>query len=111
MKIAIEKVVYFNYDSFDLRDVEMHKLDEIVDYAKNNSTKQIVIYGHTDTKGSNDYNLRLSKKRAKSVEIFLKSKKVSNKIIIRSYGENFPSIKTGDNIIEEKNRRAEIIIN
>ena len=78
-------------------------------YYKSNSL--IVIYGHTDTKGTEDYNLSLSKKRAVSVMEYLESKNVKNKIIIKGYGEFFPFIDTGDGITEEKNRRAEITIN
>ena len=69
-----------------------------------------MIYGHTDTKGPKSYNLELSKKRATKVMSYLKSKNIENQILIKGYGESFPFINTGDEITEEKNRRAEIII-
>ena len=52
----------------------------------------------------------LSKKRAKYVESYLRSKDVKNSIIANGYGEKSTFLNTGDGIVEKKNRRAEIII-
>ena len=68
---VVEKIVFFGYDNYFLRDTEISKLNVIIDYAKNNILKTIVIYGHTDTKGSKKYNLTLSLKRAKAVKKIL----------------------------------------
>ena len=72
--------------------------------------KPILISGHADTIGTEDYNLRLSKKRANSVEIYLKSLNINNEIISKGFGESVPMINTGDGIVEKKNRRVEIFI-
>ena len=104
-------IVYFNHDSYKLDLVEKNKLDDlIINYLKKNNSPAI-IYGHTDTKGSKSYNLILSKKRALDVYEYFKTMGVDNKIILKSYGENFPVVDTGDEVKEERNRRAEIIIN
>ena len=103
-------LVYFDYDSFLLSSVGKEKLDNIITNSLKKNFYPIIIYGHTDTKGSKDYNLILSKKRALSVSKYFKENGVNNKLIIKNYGEKYPFIETGDNISEEKNRRAEIII-
>ena len=77
--------------------------------GKNNSS--VIIYGHTDTKGSKRYNLILSKKRATNVHEYFKTMGVNNKLILKGYGENYPVVDSGDEIKEKRNRRAEIIIN
>ena len=104
-------LVFFNYDSFLLSSVGKEKLDNFIINSLRKDLYPIIIYGHTDTKGSKDYNLILSKKRALSVSKYFKEKGVNNRLIIKNYGESYPFIETGDNISEEKNRRAEIIIN
>ena len=79
--------------------------------AANLNTDPIIIYGHTDTKGSKKYNLILSDQRALSVSKYFRKKGINNKLIIKSYGEDYPLIITGDNVEEENNRRVEVIIN
>ena len=103
--------IYFDFDSFILNESEKSKLDKIFDIKNLEFKKSIMIYGHTDTKGSINYNLKLSKKRAEQVKDYLTSKKITNDIKTKGYGEAFPVVDTGNEIIEEKNRRAEIIIN
>lgn len=102
--------VFFNYDSFTLTQKEIAKIDQVLQIIYNNEYKSITINGHTDTKGTDSYNLILSKKRAKYVESYLRSKDVKNSIIANGYGEKSTFLNTGDGIVEKKNRRAEIII-
>lgn len=107
----IEVMVYFNYDSFNLTSNELIKLNEVIAASKKSKDHSIMIIGHTDTKGSNDYNLILSNKRASFIKKYLQSKKIINNIITKGLGETKPLVNTGDNKLEEKNRRAQIIIN
>tara|TARA_A100001011_G_scaffold396809_1_gene495894 strand:+ start:2872 stop:3798 length:927 start_codon:yes stop_codon:yes gene_type:complete len=104
-------IVYFNHDSYKLDLVQKNKLDKFIfNFLKNNNSL-VIIYGHTDTKGSKKYNLLLSKKRANNVYEYFKTMGVDNKLILKGYGESYPVVDTGDEVQEEKNRRAEIIIN
>ena len=104
-------IVYFNHDSYKLDIVQKNKLDDFIfNFLKKNKSP-VIIYGHTDTKGSKNYNLELSKKRATYVYEYFKTMEVYNKLILKSYGENYPVVNTGDEVKEERNRRAEIIIN
>ena len=60
---------------------------------------------------SKKYNLILSEQRALSVSKYFRKKGINNKLIIKSHGEDYPLIITGDNVEEENNRRVEVIIN
>ena len=104
-------LVFFNYDSHKLSITEKDKLDNYISTLIKTDSNPIIIYGHTDTKGSKKYNLILSEQRALSVSRYLTTKGIKNKLIIKNYGENYPLIITGDNVPEEKNRRVEVIIN
>ena len=104
-------IVYFNHDSYKLDLAQKNKLDDFIYSFLKKKNNPVIIYGHTDTKGSKNYNLLLSKKRATNVYEYFKNMGVANKIILKSYGEDYPVVDTGDEIKEERNRRAEIIIN
>ena len=103
--------VFFNYDKFSLSNNELIKLNEVITAANKFKDQSITIIGHTDTKGSDNYNLILSNKRANFIKKYLQSKNIINKIITKGLGEKSPLIDTGDNKLEEKNRRAQIIFN
>ena len=104
-------LVFFNYDSHKLSITEKDKLDNFISTIIKTDSNPIIIYGHTDTKGSKKYNLILSEQRALSVSKYFRKKGINNKLIIKSYGEDYPLIITGDNVEEENNRRVEVIIN
>ena len=104
-------LVFFNYDSHKLSITEKDKLDNYISTSMKTDSNPIIIYGHTDTKGSKKYNLILSEQRALSVSKYFRKKGINNKLIIKSYGEDYPLIITGDNVEEENNRRVEVIIN
>ena len=104
-------LVFFNYDSHKLSITEKDKLDNYISTLIKTDSNPIIIYGHTDTKGSKKYNLILSEQRALSVSKYFKQKGLNNMLIIKSYGEDYPLIITGDDVEEEKNRRVEVIIN
>ena len=104
-------LVFFNYDSHKLSITEKDKLDNYISTSIKSDSNPIIIYGHTDTKGSKKYNLILSEQRAISVSKYFRKKGLNNELIIKSYGEDYPLIITGDNVEEEKNRRVEVIIN
>lgn len=77
-KVKTKKIkeveVYFNFDSYELKESEKRKLENVVKEGK-----QAVVYGYADCTGSEKYNLELSQKRAKAVAEFLKSKGIEVK--------------------------------
>ena len=104
-------LVFFSYDSHKLSITEKDKLDNYITSSIKTNSIPIIINGHTDTKGSKKYNLTLSEQRALSVSKYFRKKGLNNNLIIKSYGEDYPLIITGDNIEEKNNRRVEVIIN
>ena len=52
-----ESIVNFAFDSSNLTSVEQTNLDKLAEVLANNPDTNINIYGHTDSKGSDDYNL------------------------------------------------------
>ena len=104
-------LVFFKYDSYKLSITEKDKLDNYISTLIKTDSNPIIIYGHTDTKGSKKYNLILSEQRAISVSKYFRKKGLNNELIIKSYGEDYPLIITGDNVEEKNNRRVEVIIN
>ena len=86
-KVETKVIVYFEYDSYNISIQQIKKLDSLIKKIENHYKKTIVIYGHTDTKGPKNYNLNLSKKRASEVMKYFKTKNISNKVIIKAYGD------------------------
>lgn len=87
------RTVYFDFDSSRLTPAARAKLDSLVDIIKNSSSVESVsIVGYADRIGSNDYNYRLSQRRAKAVEKYLASRGYydTRSTDVRSYGEDRP---------------------
>lgn len=100
--------IYFDVDKATLRKESFVELDALAKIIKQQPTIKIEISGHTDSDGSNDYNLKLSLDRAKSVTEHLKNLGVSNdKIISKGYGETTPIAPNTSDENKQKNRRVE----
>lgn len=101
--------IYFDFDKSDLKPESFTELGRVVKFLTDNPNVKIEIAAHTDSKGSDDYNLSLSQKRAESVVGYLTSKGIDPaRLIAKGYGEAVP---IGDNNTEEgaaKNRRVEM---
>lgn len=103
--------IYFDFDRYELKPESFSELDRIFKFLTDNLEVRIEISAHTDSKGSDEYNLNLSQKRAESVVNYLVSKGiVSSRLIAKGYGESMP---VADNETEEGrslNRRVEMKI-
>jgi outer membrane protein OmpA-like peptidoglycan-associated protein len=87
-KIILERI-YFDFDKSDIRNESVVELNKLLLFLEKNSTVIVEISGHTDSRGSDEYNLKLSKNRAKSVVAWLKKRKMSSKrVIAKGYGES-----------------------
>ncbi|MCK5100943.1 MAG: OmpA family protein [Desulfobacteraceae bacterium] len=103
--------LYFKHNSTNLTKESRELILKILKVAKEREPSEISVIGHTDSKGSPEYNKKLSLERAKSVEKILKKSDTSLKnLYVKSHGENDPLVLTGDNVSEEKNRRVEVMI-
>lgn len=101
--------IYFDFDKSDLKTESDIELDRVLKFLSDNPNVKIEISAHTDAKGSDEYNLSLSQKRAESVVGYLTAKGIDPaRLIAKGYGEAIP---IGDNNTEEgmaKNRRVEM---
>jgi len=84
--------IYFGFDQYTLTAEAEATLDSIVAYLFEDKDATMMIYGHTDSKGSDEYNFILSKKRANTAVAYLLSKGIAaNRIVKTEYlGENEP---------------------
>ena len=103
--------IYFDYDSSVLKPEGQQKLQEKADFMKEYEEVTVIVEGHCDSRGTNEYNLALGEKRARTVTDFMVTLGISSKrFTIISYGEERPQA-TGDT--EEDwalNRRAHFVI-
>ncbi len=110
-KIEISDIV-FDFDKYTIRNNSRNLLDSIIMTIKDYHPNEIEIIGHTDSYGSEQYNLELSIKRAMSIELYLLNGYPSYLGKIESKGKGEAEFKV-DNSTEEnrmKNRRVEIIL-
>lgn len=102
------KRVHFGFDQYTLDTEAMKILTENATYLKANSDLKAVIEGHTDERGSDEYNLALGEKRAQAAKNYLVSLGVApGRLSIISYGEELPLDPSNTEEAWAKNRRAE----
>ena len=104
----IEKIVYFDYDSFIIKPEFQSTIEGHAQYLKSNSRAKISLEGHTDERGGREYNLALGQKRADAVRQSLTLLGVAtSQIETVSFGEEKPAMQGADESAFAKNRRAE----
>ena len=107
-KLVLEGV-NFDFDKATLRQEDVSELDKDVEALKAWGDVNIEVAGHTDSMGSDAYNMKLSQQRAEAVRNFLISRGVAaDRLTAKGYGESQP---VADNATEEgrfKNRRVEL---
>jgi outer membrane protein OmpA-like peptidoglycan-associated protein len=103
--------IFYDFDKATLRPESMSELERLVQLMNENPTLTIELSSHTDNKGTNEYNQKLSQQRAQSVVDFLIGKNVAkNRLVAKGYGE---TVAVADNETEEgrqQNRRTEFKI-
>ena len=101
--------VFFDYDDDTLREDSLSELLAISRLMKENSRYTLLVEGHADERGTREYNLALSERRAKAVEDFLVASGVSSfNIEVVGYGEEKPVDVASNESAWSKNRRAEL---
>jgi peptidoglycan-associated lipoprotein len=99
--------VYFDFDKSDIRSDAVDGLRVGAEALKASGAK-VVIAGHTDNRGSEEYNLALGERRAASVRRYLTNLGVDmNQMTIVSYGEVRPAVQGNNETAWARNRRAE----
>jgi outer membrane protein OmpA-like peptidoglycan-associated protein len=101
--------VNFAFDSSELTAPAKKNLDAVAEIFIEFPDTDLMIEGHTDSVGDENYNMGLSKKRAKSVADYLKNKGVAGyRFAIEAFGESRPRFDNATKEGQVKNRRVEI---
>ncbi|MCM8528643.1 MAG: OmpA family protein, partial [Lentisphaeraceae bacterium] len=106
------KPVYFAYDSAVIRNEEVAKLKMLAGFLESNPNLFLIIEGHCDERGSEEYNRALSERRALAIKAFVEknASSVSPRINTIGYGEEKLADTALTNLAHAKNRRGEFII-
>lgn len=103
--------VFFDFDKWDLRPESFVELDRVITLLKENPAIEIEMSAHTDSRGSDDYNFRLSDHRAGSVKDYITSKGIAeSRIASKGYGETKPVATNDTDEGRQLNRRVEFTI-
>lgn len=101
--------IYFSYDKYDLDDTSKAVLKQLADKLRGSS--KVLIEGHCDERGTNEYNIALGDRRAASAKNYLMALGVSSsKIVTLSYGEEKPACTGSTESCWSKNRRDHFIV-
>jgi outer membrane protein OmpA-like peptidoglycan-associated protein len=101
----------FEFGKAEIKKDSLPYLDKLADTLLKAKNWTIEIQGHTDDKGSDDYNLKLSQNRADAVKKYLISKGISaDTITSKGFGESVPLVANDIDANRKKNRRVEFKI-
>ncbi|MBX7147545.1 peptidoglycan-associated lipoprotein Pal [bacterium] len=102
--------IHFDYDSSSISPSQVKVIDSNIKYLKKHTATNIVVEGHCDERGTNEYNLALGDQRAEAAKDYMERKGVSEKRIRTvSYGEERPVDKGKSEASYYKNRRDEFV--
>lgn len=103
--------VYFATNKSDINGASQETLDKLVGVFQEYPETNILVVGHTDSAGAEDYNMTLSKNRAESVSKYLASHGISNsRITTNWFGETQPIHDNSTSEGRAKNRRVNIAV-
>lgn len=105
----VRGIVYFAFDRSDIDAQAASILDGQVSFLLSNPTANVLVAGHTDERGSREYNHALGERRAQAVKNYLASKGVEDvRVQTISYGEERLATPGTDEASHAQNRRAEL---
>ena len=103
--------IFFDFDKATIRPESANELERLIKLLNDNPTLKIELGSHTDSKGSDDYNMKLSDSRSKSVVDYLISKGIStSRLVAKGYGETKPIDTNETDEGRQNNRRTEFKI-
>ena len=108
---GFEPSVYFDYDRFDVKPSYVEVIKKIAQMMRENPTSKILLEGHSDERGTREYNVALGHKRAESVAKALEAEGINRqRIDTVSFGEEDPADITPNEKGWAKNRRCDLIL-
>jgi OOP family OmpA-OmpF porin len=109
--MTLQEGVLFEYDKADLKPGAMRSLEPLTTFLREHPDRTLLIEGHTDSTGTDSYNLELSQRRAEAVRSFLTSQGISaDRVLARGYGEFYPVTTNTTEAGRQQNRRVEVVI-
>jgi outer membrane protein OmpA-like peptidoglycan-associated protein len=109
--ITFDSGLLFDLDSYQLQQATKSNLDQLAKTLNKYEDTDILIEGHTDSSGEDNYNQTLSERRASEVEDYLQSLQVKgSRIKTKGYGEQQPLTSNETETGRRSNRRVEVAI-
>jgi len=103
--------IFFDFDKATLRSESFAELNRLLNFFNRFPKMKIELPGHTDSKGSDEYNLKLSDERANAVRSYLLSQGVApDRIVAKGYGESVPVATNDTDEGRQLNRRVEFVV-
>jgi OmpA-OmpF porin, OOP family len=100
--------ILFDFDKWNIKPDSFAVLDEIVEYLATNNGIKMEIQGHTDNKGTDEYNMKLSYKRADSVRNYIVGKGIApDRLKVNGFGFSKPVVPNDSDENRSRNRRVE----
>lgn len=104
-----KQTIYFEYDSSQVKQEFVPVIEAHARYLSSHPQQRVILGGHTDERGSSEYNIALGEQRAKSVERMMRSQGVTaGQLEVVSYGEEKPASYGHDESSFQMNRRVEL---
>jgi outer membrane protein OmpA-like peptidoglycan-associated protein len=111
IKITFSSGILFDVDKADLKDTSKAELAELSTILNKYADTNIMLAGHTDSTGSDEYNLALSRRRAQAVADYIASQNVSStRFTVQGYGKSDPVASNDTAEGRAENRRVEVAI-
>jgi peptidoglycan-associated lipoprotein len=108
--ILSQRVIYFEFDRSNVRAEFRPIIEAHGAYLRANPSARVVLEGHTDERGSREYNLGLGERRGSSVDELLRAAGASaNQLEVVSFGEERPVCRQSNEECWQRNRRTEIV--
>lgn len=106
-RIPEVRTIYFDFDRDNIRSEFESVLVAHARYLRSNGSARVVLQGHTDERGTREYNMALGERRANSVKRFLEVQGVSpSQLEVVSYGEERPAVRGNNDEAYAQNRRV-----
>lgn len=103
--------VLFDFNRADLKTGARNNLSRLVSFLREHEDRDVLVEGHTDALGPEDYNQSLSRRRAEAVRLFLVDSGISpSRSVARGFGESRPVASNDTDEGRQQNRRVEIVI-
>lgn len=108
--LLAKRIIYFDYDSAEVNNDAKAIIGAHAQYLQANKVARLLLEGHTDERGSREYNTALADRRARTVQQIMVLTGVSREQLeLVSYGEEKPAEQGHDEAAWSKNRRVELV--